>query len=74
MITYHQQEVVELGFRGTEVELRRADAACRSTRPADDVTLVSTCTAHDDMALYRRRSANSLTSCTSSECVVPPTQ
>jgi len=55
-----------------EVGPQQADTACHGMQPACDVLLGSVGTAHDDTAQYRRRLADSLTDCTSSECVVPP--
>ena len=61
-----------LDFPGMEAGPPQADTACRGIRLACDVSLASVGTAHDDTAQCRQRSADSLISCTSSECVVPP--
>jgi len=72
MTTNHRREVVVLHFLGTEAGLQRAGIVSRSNRPAGGVLSVSTKMAHADTAQCRRRSADSSTSCTSWECVVPP--
>ena len=61
-----------MGFRGTEAGRRPADTACHGTRPTRGASSASPGTALDDTALCRQRSADSSTSCTSLECVVPP--
>ena len=61
-----------LDFPDTEVGPPQANAACRGLWLACDALLASAGTANDDAAQCRQQLADSLISCTSSECVVPP--
>jgi len=70
--TNHRREVVVLDFPDMEEGPQQADTACHGIRRACDASSVSVGMAHDDTAQCRQRSADSLTNCTSSECVVPP--